>query len=89
LVVVVVVVVVVVTRSPSASGNAEMLLYLLSSSRFDVTMVSSDGSTPLHYFIRSFPDSPSAEESVKFTEAVQALIDNGWVSHSPALIPSP
>lgn len=54
-----------------------MLLYLLSSSRFDVTMVSSDGSTPLHYFIRSFPDSPSAEESVKFTEAVQALIDNG------------
>jgi hypothetical protein len=37
-----------------------MLLHLLSSSRFDVTAVSSDGSTPLHYFIRSFPDGPSS-----------------------------
>jgi hypothetical protein len=37
-----------------------MLLHLLSSNRFDVTAVSSDGSTPLHYFIRSFPDGPSS-----------------------------
>lgn len=44
----------------AASGNVEMLLHLLSSNRFDVTAVSSDGSTPLHYFIRSFPDGPSS-----------------------------
>lgn len=64
-----------------------MLLYLLSSNRFDVTLLSSDGSTPLHYLIRSFPEPlASAEASAvdqeshpftKFSNAVRQLILKG------------
>lgn len=72
----------------AASGNVDMLLWLLSSSRFDVTMLSSDGSTPLHYLIRSFPEPSETHELPdegpevsgpfhKFSTAVRQLILKG------------
>ena len=69
-------------HSAASLGEIDVLLLLLSSRRFDAALVSTDGSTPLHYLIRRFPDtslkaSAEAIEVEKFCRAVRILIDSG------------
>jgi hypothetical protein len=73
-----------------ASGNVDLVLQFLSSNKFDPTLQSTDGTTPLHYLMRGFPPNVNIEdfdeekltegqnpEFHKFSRAVRLLIDKG------------